>query len=107
MTDILLRRLIEITDKYPLTETDISMIASVSALHDIGKISVPKAILNKPGKLDPEEWEIMKSHAAIGDSMLCDIGMQQSETLMNLAHEICRWHHERWTAAATGWSQGR
>lgn len=54
MTDILLRRLIEITDKYPLTETDISMIASVSALHDIGKISVPKAILNKPGKLDPE-----------------------------------------------------
>ena len=71
MTDILLRRLIEITDKYPLTETDISMIASVSALHDIGKISVPKAILNKPGKLDPEEWEIMKSHAAIGDSMLC------------------------------------
>ena len=45
MTDILLRRLIEITDKYPLTETDISMIASVSALHDIGKISVPKAIL--------------------------------------------------------------
>lgn len=96
MTDILLRRLIAITDKYPLTETDISMIASVSALHDIGKISVPKAILNKPGKLDPEEWEIMKSHAAIGDSMLCDIGMQQSETLMNLAHEICRWHHERW-----------
>ena len=96
MTDILLRRLIEITDKYPLTETDISMIASVSALHDIGKISVPKAILNKPGKLDPEEWEIMKSHAAIGDSMLSDIGMQQSETLMNLAHEICRWHHERW-----------
>lgn len=96
MTDILLRRLIEITDKYPLTETDISMIASISALHDIGKISVPKAILNKPGKLDPEEWEIMKSHAAIGDSMLCDIGMQQSETLMNLAHEICRWHHERW-----------
>ena len=96
MTDILLRRLIEITDKYPLTETDISMIASASALHDIGKISVPKAILNKPGKLDPEEWEIMKSHAAIGDSMLYDIGMQQSETLMNLAHEICRWHHERW-----------
>ena len=82
MTDILLRRLIEITDKYPLTETDISMIASVSALHDIGKISVPKAILNKPGKLDPEEWEIMKSHAAIGDSMLSDIGMQQSETLI-------------------------
>ena len=96
MTDILLRRLIKITDKYPLTETDISMIASVSALHDIGKISIPKAILNKPGKLDPEEWEIMKSHAAIGDAMLRDLGTQQSEALMNLAHEICRWHHERW-----------
>lgn len=96
MTGTLLHRLIEITDKYPLTETDISMIASVSALHDIGKISVPKAILNKPGKLDPEEWEIMKNHAAIGDSMLYDLGTQQAETLMNLAHEICRWHHERW-----------
>ena len=107
MTDILLRRLIEITDKYPLTETDISMIASVSALHDIGKISVPKAILNKPGKLDPEEWEIMKSHAAIGDSMLYDIGMQQSETLMNLAHEICRWHHERYDGSGIpGWTKG-
>lgn len=96
MTDILLRRLVEITDKYPLTESDISMISTVSALHDIGKISIPKAILNKPGKLDPEEWEIMKSHAAIGDAMLRDLGTQQSETLMNLAHEICRWHHERW-----------
>lgn len=96
MTGTLLHRLIEITDKYPLTETDISMIVSISALHDIGKISVPKAILNKPGKLDPEEWEIMKNHAAIGDAMLYDLGTQQSETLMNLAHEICRWHHERW-----------
>lgn len=96
MTGTLLHRLIEITDKYPLTETDISMIVSISALHDIGKISVPKAILNKPGKLDPEEWEIMKNHAAIGDAMLYDLGTQQAETLMNLAHEICRWHHERW-----------
>ena len=90
MTGTLLHRLIEITDKYPLTETDISMIVSISALHDIGKISVPKAILNKPGKLDPEEWEIMKNHAAIGDAMLYDLGTQQAETLMNLAHEICR-----------------
>lgn len=96
LTELLLRQLVQMTDAYPLTETDISRITTMSALHDIGKISVPKAILNKPGKLDADEWEIMKGHSAIGDKLLYEVPIDQNEPLMRTAHEICRWHHERW-----------
>lgn len=58
---MILRKLITMTDKYPLTETEISLISMASALHDIGKINIPETILNKPGKLTQEEFEIMKS----------------------------------------------
>lgn len=64
-TQMLLRRLVEKTDAYPLTESDITLIATASSLHDIGKVSISKDILNKPAKLTDEEYE------------------------------ICRWHHER------------
>lgn len=96
LTELLLRQLVQMTDKYDLTESDISRITTMSALHDIGKISVPKAILNKPGKLDADEWEIMKGHSAIGDQLLYEVPIDQNEPLMRTAHEICRWHHERW-----------
>lgn len=61
-TEMILRKLITMTDKYPLTETEISLISMASALHDIGKINIPETILNKPGKLTQEEFEIMKTH---------------------------------------------
>ena len=93
---LLLHRLVQVTDRYPLTESEISMISTFSALHDIGKISIPKKILNKPGKLDPEEWEIMKSHSVRGDQLLSEIPIPQSDPPMVIAHAICRWHHERW-----------
>lgn len=96
ITNLLLNRLVRITDKYPLSETDIAMISSVSALHDIGKITIPDKILNKPGKLTAEEWEIMKSHTVKGDEFLSEIPIDQSEKLMITAHEICRHHHERY-----------
>lgn len=96
ISSLLLHRLMKITDKYKLSEADISLISSISALHDIGKIAVPEAILNKPGKLDPEEWEIMKAHTVNGDAFLSDISLNQTEKLMVIAHEIVRWHHERW-----------
>ncbi len=97
ITDLLLHRLVQITDRYPLTEEDISLIASLSALHDIGKIAVPEEILNKPGKLTPAEWEIMKAHTTAGDRILDSVSPgAQSEKLMKIAHEIVRSHHERW-----------
>ena len=96
LTELLLRQLMKMTDAYQLNESDISMITTLSALHDIGKIGVPAEILNKPGKLTPEEWEIMKSHSLIGDSLLQSAPIAQDDPLMRRAHEICRWHHERW-----------
>lgn len=96
ITAMLLHHLVKITDRYPLTENNISLISTLSALHDIGKITIPKKILNKPGKLTDEEWEVMKSHTVRGDELLQAAPIAGNEQLMLVAHSICRWHHERW-----------
>ncbi|MDO5377808.1 MAG: response regulator [Clostridia bacterium] len=96
MTDILLRQLVKITDRYPLTQADINLISTASALHDIGKISIPGRILNKPGRLTPEEFEIMKTHSSVGAQMLRELPFYQNEPLIRVSYEICRWHHERY-----------
>ena len=80
----------------PLTEDDIALISTASALHDIGKISIPDSILNKPGKLTAEEFEVVKTHAAVGASILQTLPMMQDEPLIQVAYQICRWHHERY-----------
>lgn len=95
-TDMILRHLMEITDKYPLTPSEISTITNASALHDIGKMSVPESILNKPARLTREEFEIMKTHAAAGEKLLRDIPYGHDESLIKYGREICRWHHERY-----------
>ncbi len=96
ITEILLRHLIRKTDKYGLTRADIPLICTASALHDVGKLTVPDEILNKPGRFTPEEFAIMKQHAAAGADMLKSIVSFQDEPLVRSAYEICRWHHERW-----------
>ena len=96
ITELLLRRLRKKTDRYPLTEADISLISTASALHDIGKINIPEQILNKPGRLTKEEFEIVKTHSAVGEHILRQIPFNQNEPLVKIAREICRWHHERW-----------
>lgn len=96
ITNLLLNRLSQKSERYRLSETEIAMISSISALHDIGKVTIPDEIINKPGRLTPEEWEIMKSHTLRGDEMLSDIPVNQSEKMMVVAHEICRYHHERY-----------
>ena len=67
-----------------------------SSLHDIGKIGIDDKILNKPGKLTKEEFEIMKTHTLIGASILENLGLYQEEPLIKTAYQICRWHHERY-----------
>lgn len=96
LTEMLLDRLIQKTDQYQLDGQMISMIATASSLHDIGKICVDERILNKPGKLTKEEFEIMKTHAVIGAEMLEHLENYQDEPMIKVAHEICRWHHERY-----------
>ena len=71
------------------------MISMASALHDIGKIGIDEKILNKPGKLTKEEFDIMKTHTLIGATMLENLKMYQGEILLEVAYQICRWHHER------------
>lgn len=96
VTGMLLRRLVEKTDVYHLTEEKIRLIVTASALHDIGKISIPESILNKPGRLTPEEFDVIRTHPAIGASMLEGLTPYRKEPLLKAAIEICRWHHERW-----------
>ena len=96
LTDVLLHRLIRLTDRYPLSESDISMITNLSALHDIGKICIPEEILNKPGPLDDREMEIMKSHAALGDALLQNMPGSDGDPFVRMARDVCRHHHERW-----------
>lgn len=95
-TETILRRLIQITDRYNINGDDIVLISNASALHDIGKISISDEILNKPGRLTKEEFEIMKTHSSIGASMLSELSIYQNEPLVRVAYEICRWHHERY-----------
>ncbi len=96
ITEILLKHLVKKTDKYPLTNSDIIMIANASALHDIGKISIPDEILNKPGRFTPEEFAVMKTHSAAGAKLLVQIEMYRDEPLIKVAKDICQWHHERY-----------
>ena len=95
-TEMILRHLLTITDKYELTPAQIGIICNTSALHDIGKMSIPESILNKPGKLTREEFEVMKTHSVEGEKLLRAIPYHQNVKLLETACEICRWHHERY-----------
>ena len=96
LTELLLQHLLHFTDRYRMSQTEINLICTASALHDIGKIGIPSEILNKPGRLTDEEFSIMKTHTTLGANMLNDIPAYQNEHLVKLAHDICRWHHERY-----------
>lgn len=79
-----------------MSKDDITIVSLASSLHDIGKISVPDAILNKPGKLTDEEYAIMKGHSMAGAEMLGSLPLWENEPLVKAAYEIARWHHERY-----------
>ena len=96
LTQLLLERLMRKSENYNFSWSQQHMIATASALHDIGKIGIDEKILNKPGKLTKEEFEAMKQHTIIGARMLDSLEMYHDEEMMKYAYEICRWHHERY-----------
>lgn len=97
ITSLLLQQLRQKENRYGLDQEKSERITTASTLHDIGKISIPEEILNKPGKLTSEEFEMMKTHSMIGAKMLSGLSEKQREDpLIQTAYEICRWHHERY-----------
>lgn len=98
ITEMLLRQLVQKeNNRYALSKEQIRMITTASALHDIGKISIPDEILNKPGRLTAEEFAVIKGHSMVGANMLSELPLdQKEEPLVKTAYEICRWHHERY-----------
>ena len=96
ITEMLLHRLLEISSRYSITAEQQDMIPLASALHDICKICIDEKILNKPGKLTPEEFEVIKTHSMLGAEILQKLENFGEEPLLQTAYEIARWHHERW-----------
>ena len=96
ITERLLHRLLEISSNYAITAEQQDMIPLASALHDIGKIGIDEKILNKPGKLTPEEFKVIQTHSMLGAKMLHDLDQFAEQPLLQTAYEIARWHHERW-----------
>ena len=96
ITGILLEQLTQITDKYNISWSDRLIITTASSLHDIGKIGINEKILNKAGRLTPQEIEKIKEHTVIGASILENMELFKDEELVKTAYQICRWHHERY-----------
>ena len=96
ITELLLSRVMQRTSRYHLTWQDEALITNAAALHDIGKIGIDEKILNKPGKLTKEEFEIMKTHTLIGAKMVENLEAFQKEPFVKVTYAICRWYHERW-----------
>ncbi|MCI9541416.1 MAG: response regulator [Lachnospiraceae bacterium] len=95
-TEILAKYVMQNYPEYGLTEEKVAVIASASALHDIGKIAIPDNILLKPGKLTEEEFEYMKTHTTRGYEILSNIEGIWDDEYRKVGCEICRYHHERY-----------
>lgn len=95
-TKIMAENMVENYPEYGLTPEDVEMISAAAALHDIGKIAIPDHILLKPGRLTPEEFEVMKTHTTKGCDILESIEGAWDEEYGKVSYEICRHHHERY-----------
>lgn len=96
LTEMLLDKLMQKTDKYNLSWSQRMMIITASALHDIGKVGIEEKIINKTEKLTEEESNEMKMHTLIGAAMIENLDEYKDEELMQIAYGICRGHHERY-----------
>jgi putative two-component system response regulator len=97
LTRILMKAVGDIYPEYRVSDEEIEKIAMASILHDVGKISIPDSILNKPGRLTKDEFEVMKQHTTKGSDLLRDMpeGVLD-EDIYKYSYDICRHHHERW-----------
>lgn len=89
-----------LAQKLGLNERFIDAIRLAAPLHDVGKIAIPEAILHKPGKLNDEEWEIMKTHAEVGAEILS----KSQVSLSKLGSKLAHYHHENWDGS--GYPEG-
>ena len=96
LTEMVLEHLVRKTDRYHVSSRERATISAASTLHDLGKLSIPDYVLNKPGRLTPEEFEVMKTHTTIGANLLESMTQYRDSALVQAARDICRWHHERW-----------
>lgn len=96
ITNILLNKLVNKTKKYNLNSNDIKLITQAAALHDVGKIAISENILNKPGKLTSEEFDIMKKHTVLGGEMIKSCKTLYYEPIIQTAYKIVCYHHERY-----------
>ncbi len=95
-SEILALRVMKDYPEYGLDERKIEVIKLTSMLHDVGKISIPDAVLLKPGRLTKEEFEIMKTHCHAGYEVMKKLENCWEEDYLQCSYDICRYHHERW-----------
>ena len=96
LTKMLIQAVSDMYPEYYLPQSEIDKIAASSVLHDVGKISIPDNILNKPGRLTKEEFEVMKQHTVKGCEILQKIPDMIDKDIYKYSYDICRHHHERW-----------
>lgn len=96
LTEKIMAQLLRKTDKYSLSSEEQDNITLASVLHDIGKIAIDEKLLNKPGRLTPEEFAVIKTHTTEGAALLHRLENFDTEPLLQTACDIARWHHERW-----------
>ncbi|MCD2493113.1 diguanylate cyclase [Lacrimispora sp. NSJ-141] len=95
-TKILLEDVARSYQEYGLDERRIEIISRAASMHDVGKIAIPDSVLNKPGRLTPEEFEVMKTHSLKGCDILAGLDRMNDKEYLQYAYNICRYHHERW-----------
>ncbi len=89
-----------------LDDRTIDALAKSAPLHDIGKVGIPDHVLLKPGKLTPEEWEVMKTHAILGSNAItqAEKDAEKPVEFLAIAKEIAHYHHEKWDGS--GYPEG-
>lgn len=96
LTEELMTEVSRLYPEYRLPPEEIEKITASAVLHDVGKIAIPDSILNKPGRLTKEEFEIMKQHTVKGCELLSSIPAIMDQEIYSYGYDICRHHHERW-----------